>query len=610
MGPHRRHVRADAFILAVPQITLFVATGPNWAAIQPLAVSMEDHVPRNDGGLSLKRGVIAAGICVLAGWSAYAEPVELGDETLKQTVAGKTVNLDTPFGVSIPITYHGNGLMSGKAGVLEYFLGAEADRGRWWVANGKLCQKWFKWLDAQPSCMQLKQDGDKILWRRDDGLSGTATIASAFRLAPARRRMGSAARSNRRSSGPSLAADPPETGEDRIRKHRRISTAASSGVEGGSANGSRRDRAAPLDDRLRGRHRAEPTFHIGTDGPVIRPGPHCESLVPLNGAVPKLRRTLHLSSSSSRAFLMPAADCRSPPNACLAPSRPPAFAEMGSTRAEAKPTGLKSAPQARGRSNTLLSTKCADNPRKNTGEYILTKLRTACCVLAIGTALCLAGCGAAARLDALPSGTGAVAFLRIDNARFDGDDGEALKQEIWQSLTREWPRLSNNLLALSGGQEDGAFGAGLLVGWSERGDRPEFKIVTGTSTGALAAPFAFLGSEYDWALKKIYTETQACRCRLEQALPAVGGEQRSPDGQRAAGAIDRQVPGHRHPRSHRRGVREGPAAPDLDHQSRHRQARPSGTSARSPPAVIRDAWTSCARSCSPRRQYRACSRQS
>ncbi len=120
----------------------------------------------------------------------------------------------------------------------------------------------------------------------------------------------------------------------------------------------------------------------------------------------------------------------------------------------------------------------------------------------------LAGCGAPARLDAVPSGIGAVSFLQIANARFDGDDGEALKREIWQSLTREWPRLSNNLLALSGGQEDGAFGAGLLVGWSERGGRPQFKIVTGTSTGALAAPFAFLGSEYDWALKKIYTGTE------------------------------------------------------------------------------------------------------
>jgi hypothetical protein len=107
----------------------------------------------------------------------------------------------------------------------------------------------------------------------------------------------------------------------------------------------------------------------------------------------------------------------------------------------------------------------------------------------------------------VPSGAGIVAFLQIPNARFDSDDSEALKNEIWQSLTREWPRLSNTMLALSGGQEDGAFGAGLLVGWSEHGDRPQFKIVTGTSTGALAAPFAFLGSEYDWALRKIYTET-------------------------------------------------------------------------------------------------------
>jgi hypothetical protein len=108
--------------------------------------------------------------------------VELGGENLKAMVAGKTVHLDTPLGVAIPITYHANGLMSGKAGVLEYFLGAQVDRGRWWISDGKLCQKWFKWLDAQPSCMRLKQDGDKIAWRRDDGLSGTATIASG--LAP------------------------------------------------------------------------------------------------------------------------------------------------------------------------------------------------------------------------------------------------------------------------------------------------------------------------------------------------------------------------------------------------------------------------------------------
>jgi hypothetical protein len=139
---------------------------------------------------------------------------------------------------------------------------------------------------------------------------------------------------------------------------------------------------------------------------------------------------------------------------------------------------------------------------------MLSSLRHARRLLLFGTVLVgLAGCSTATRLDAVLSGAGAVSFLQIPNARFDGNDGEALKREIWQSLTREWPRLSNTMLALSGGQEDGAFGAGLLVGWSEHGSRPQFKIVTGTSTGALAAPFAFLGSEYDWALKKIYTET-------------------------------------------------------------------------------------------------------
>ncbi len=62
-----------------------------------------------------------------------------------------------------------------------------------------------------------------------------------------------------------------------------------------------------------------------------------------------------------------------------------------------------------------------------------------------------------------------------------------------------------NALALSGGGADGAFGAGLLYGWSKTGTRPEFHLVTGISTGALMAPFAFLGSKYDGSLKEVYT---------------------------------------------------------------------------------------------------------
>src|SRR5580693_5993716 len=63
-----------------------------------------------------------------------------------------------------------------------------------------------------------------------------------------------------------------------------------------------------------------------------------------------------------------------------------------------------------------------------------------------------------------------------------------------------------SILALSGGGEHGAFGAGLLTGWSETGRRPSFSIVTGISTGALMSPFAFLGSAYDQRLKALYTE--------------------------------------------------------------------------------------------------------
>jgi predicted patatin/cPLA2 family phospholipase len=60
-------------------------------------------------------------------------------------------------------------------------------------------------------------------------------------------------------------------------------------------------------------------------------------------------------------------------------------------------------------------------------------------------------------------------------------------------------------LALSGGGADGAFGAGVLNGWSAAGTRPRFSVVSGVSTGALIAPFAFLGPSYDTTLRDVYT---------------------------------------------------------------------------------------------------------
>jgi predicted acylesterase/phospholipase RssA len=62
-----------------------------------------------------------------------------------------------------------------------------------------------------------------------------------------------------------------------------------------------------------------------------------------------------------------------------------------------------------------------------------------------------------------------------------------------------------DFLAISGGGDLGAFGAGLLIGWTQYGDRPQFKLVTGVSAGALIAPFAFLGPKYDDVLRTVCT---------------------------------------------------------------------------------------------------------
>jgi predicted patatin/cPLA2 family phospholipase len=75
-----------------------------------------------------------------------------------------------------------------------------------------------------------------------------------------------------------------------------------------------------------------------------------------------------------------------------------------------------------------------------------------------------------------------------------------------------------NYLALSGGGSAGAFGAGILNGWTAKGDRPKFKVVTGVSTGALIATFAFLGPDYDDELKEAYTTIDATHIFIVRSL--------------------------------------------------------------------------------------------
>jgi predicted acylesterase/phospholipase RssA len=76
-----------------------------------------------------------------------------------------------------------------------------------------------------------------------------------------------------------------------------------------------------------------------------------------------------------------------------------------------------------------------------------------------------------------------------------------------------------NILEISGGGQNGAFGAGVLKGWRESGTRPEFDIVTGVSTGALLASHAFLGTAADDAvLEEAFTSISQKDIYLRQDL--------------------------------------------------------------------------------------------
>ncbi len=153
----------------------------------------------------------------------------------------------------------------------------------------------------------------------------------------------------------------------------------------------------------------------------------------------------------------------------------------------------------------------------------ISKLRGAPSVHIAVALACLAvsACGPMARSDAVPFevqeqatvlGTPGLRYWADgDLSQFAGVAEESYQREktAWEAAGNQGPLPPANFLAISGGGENGAFGAGLLVGWTKAGTRPQFKGVTGISTGALTAPFAFLGPEYDDTLKEVYTTITA-----------------------------------------------------------------------------------------------------
>ncbi len=157
----------------------------------------------------------------------------------------------------------------------------------------------------------------------------------------------------------------------------------------------------------------------------------------------------------------------------------------------------------------------------------LSALRGTC---ALGV-LALVGC-ALPRRDAPPTlfSTAApvdfpadVRFLSTDRASVEAKSAAALQR---LSASSKDGRL--RALVLSGGGAGGAFGAGALVGLSRRQERPQYDVVTGVSTGALIAPFAFLGADWDAQLTEAFTSGRGAPMSVHGllALP-LGASRRS-----------------------------------------------------------------------------------
>jgi hypothetical protein len=153
-------------------------------------------------------------------------------------------------------------------------------------------------------------------------------------------------------------------------------------------------------------------------------------------------------------------------------------------------------------------------------------------LLAVG----LVGCAAAIARNPVPpalEGDVEVVGMGPTPIRFWGDqlppNADAIVKEKWAQVRAARPEMARggrpvvNFLALSGGGSDGAFGAGVLSGWTASGKRPEFDLVTGVSTGALTAPFAFLGPKYDEALKKVFTESNTKDIAIMQPVRGLLG---------------------------------------------------------------------------------------
>ena len=160
-------------------------------------------------------------------------------------------------------------------------------------------------------------------------------------------------------------------------------------------------------------------------------------------------------------------------------------------------------------------------------KFLLNRLYFILILILLG--ILFTGCAGAPKRNPLPQDFAGMADIPgYPLVRYWGDDFSKLDEELYTLTDNEIKKSyagvmgrEHTYLIISGGGPDGAFGAGLLVGWSAAGTRPEFTHVTGISTGALMAPFAFLGSAYDGTLKEVYTTLSTKDLITERGIFAV-----------------------------------------------------------------------------------------
>ncbi len=176
--------------------------------------------------------------------------------------------------------------------------------------------------------------------------------------------------------------------------------------------------------------------------------------------------------------------------------------------------------------NGVAHSAMSDQRHEQEGDRAARR-RTARTLRAIGACLCwlplITGCASLSRKPAPPAEYSSVRLTGFPSRIRWAGEMSARQFRRWaathlSSVERSADGDPVNILVLSGGGGAGAFGAGVLTGWSQLGTRPPFQIVTGVSVGALIAPFAFLGSQWDKELSSAFQSPEAPRLLQRRML--------------------------------------------------------------------------------------------